>query len=246
MKRIAFLVILALFITFGDSQAEALKIATTEREPYVGKALTGDGFIAQIVIEAFNRAGYTVNIDFIQRDKAVGDSAQGAYDAVFPEYYSKDRARDFIYSNFVSNCQVVFFRRESSHITYKTLKDLTPDKIGVVKGCINTEEFNNATYLKEIEAETDEENLRRLVNNEVDLIVIDKLAAQYLIKAKIPEASGKLDPIEPPLIIHPLFVIFPKKLPASEKRAKEFNKAYESMEKDGSIKSIMVKSGSMK
>jgi polar amino acid transport system substrate-binding protein len=76
--------------------------------------------------------------------------------------------------------------------------------------------------------------------------VIDKLVAQYLLKTKISDSSGKLDSIEPPLIIHPLFVIFPKKLPASGKRAKDFNKAYESMEKDGSIKPIMVKTGLVK
>jgi polar amino acid transport system substrate-binding protein len=116
----------------------------------------------------------------------------------------------------------------------------------VVKGYINTEEFDKAPYLKKVEAETDEENLRKLAKGELDLIVIDKLVAQYLIKTKIPEASGTLDSIEPPLIIHPLFVVFPKKLPASGKRAKEFNKAYESMEKDGTIKAIMAGSGLVK
>jgi polar amino acid transport system substrate-binding protein len=243
MRRIVFLVVLAFFSMKGASQAETLKIATTDREPYVGKALKGEGFNAEIVTEAFKRSGYTVKIDFMQRDKAIEDATKGTYDAVFPEYYSKDRAKDFIYSNFISNSLLAFYRRKSSHITYKTLKDLTPYKIGVVKGYINTEEFDKASYLKKLEAETDEENLRRLANGEVDLIVIDKLAAQYLIKTTISEASGKLESIEPPLIIHPLFVVFPKKLPASEKRAKEFDKAYESMEKDGTIKALMARTG---
>jgi polar amino acid transport system substrate-binding protein len=246
MRRIVLLVTLIFFFMMGAPQAETLKIATTDWEPYVGKALKDEGFNAQIVTEAFKRAGYTVKIDFMQWDKAIEDATKGTYDAVFPEYYSKDRAKDFIYSNFFSNSLLVFYKRKSSNITYKTLKDLTPYKIGVVKGYINTEEFDKASYLNTVEVETDEENLRRLIKGEFDLIVIDKLVAQYLIKTKISEASGKLDSIEPPLIIHPLFVVFPKRLPASEKRAKEFNKAYESMEKDGSIKPIMVKSGLMK
>lgn len=49
--------------------------------------------------------------------------------------------------------------------------------------------------------------------------------------------------MEPPLIIHKLFVILPRKNPASDKRAREFNKAYESMEKDGTVKTIMGRSG---
>jgi polar amino acid transport system substrate-binding protein len=246
MRRIVLPIVLAFFFIAGVTQAETLKIATLDWEPYVGKILKGEGFNTEIITEAFKRAGYTVKIDFMQWDKAIEDATKGSYDAVFPEYYSKDRAKNFIYSNFFSNSLLVFFKRKSSNITYKTLKDLTPYKIGVVKGYINTEEFDKASYLKKVEAETDEENLRKIAKGELDLIVIDKLVAQYLIKTKIPEASGKLESIEPPLIIHPLFVIFPKKLPASEKRAKEFNKAYESMEKDGSIKPIMVKSGLMK
>ena len=243
MRRIVLLLLPAFFFIIGTSQAETLKLATTDWEPYVGKAIKGEGFNAEIVTEAFKRAGYSVKIDFMQWDKAIDEATKGSYDAVFPEYYSKDRATDFVYSSFFSNSLLVFYKRKSSTILYKTLKDLTPYKIGVVKGYINTEEFDKASYLKKIEVETDEENLRRLIKGEFDLIVIDKLVAQYIIKTKIPEASGKLDSIEPPLIIHPLFVVFPKKLPASEKRAKEFNKAYESMEKDGTIKPIMVRSG---
>jgi polar amino acid transport system substrate-binding protein len=243
MRQIVLLVALAFFFMVGASQAETLKIATLDWEPYVGKTLKGEGFNTEIITEAFKRAGYTVKIDFIEWDKAIEEATKGSYDAVFPEYYSKDRAKDFVYSSFFSNSLLVFYKRKASTITYKTFKDLTPYKIGVVKGYINTEEFDKASYLKKVESNSDEENLRKLAKGELDLIVIDKLVAQYLIKTKISEASGKLDSIEPPLIIHPLFVIFPKKLPASEKRAKEFNKAYESMEKDGSIKPIMVRSG---
>jgi polar amino acid transport system substrate-binding protein len=103
MRRIVFLVVLAFFFMMGTSQAQTLKIATTDWEPYVGKALKGEGFNAEIITEAFKRAGYTVKIDFMQWDKAIEDATKGTYDAVFPEYYSKDRAKDFIYSNFFSN-----------------------------------------------------------------------------------------------------------------------------------------------
>jgi polar amino acid transport system substrate-binding protein len=246
MRRIVYFAVLASFFMVGPSQAETLNIAAIDWEPYVGEALKGEGFDVEIITGAFKRAGYTVKIDFMQRDKAIEETTKGIYDAVFPEYYSKYRTKDFIYSNFISNSLLVFYKCRSSNITFKTLKDLTPYKIGVVKGCINTEEPDKTSFLEKVEAESDEENLRKLIKGELDLIVIDKLVAQHLIKTKIPEASSKLDFFEPPLIIHPHFVIFPKKLPASEKRAKEFNKAYDSMEKDGSIKPIMVKSGLVK
>ncbi len=114
MRRIVLLLVLTFFFIMGSSQAETLKIATTDWEPYVGKTIKGEGFNAEIVTEAFKRAGYTVKIDFMQWDKAIDDATKGTYDAVFPEYYSKDRAKDFVYSSFFSNSLLVFYKRKSS------------------------------------------------------------------------------------------------------------------------------------
>lgn len=243
MRRSIFLVVLALLVTPATVKAEILRLATLDWEPYVGQTLKNKGFNAEIVTEAFKRAGYQVTIEFMPWDKAIEEATKGNYDGVFPEYYSKERARDFVYSYFFSSSLLVFYKRSSSAITYKTLEDLATYKIGTVKGYINTEEFDNATYLKKIEADSDEENIRKLSRGELDLIIIDKLVAQYLIKTRVPEASGRIESMEPPLIIHKLFVILPRKNPASDKRAREFNKAYESMEKDGTVKTIMGRSG---
>lgn len=246
MSRFIFMAVMAVFIIPSTATAETLRLATLDWEPYVGQTLKNRGFNAQIVTEAFKRAGYQVTIEFMPWDKAIEEAKKGAYDGVFPEYYSKERSLDFVYTYFFSSSLLVFCKRSSSAITYKTLKDLAPYRIGIVKGYINTEEFDNATYLKKIEADSDEENIRRLARGELDLIVIDKLVAQYLVKTKVPEAAGEIEAMEPPLAIHKLFVVLPKKIPLSEKRAREFNKAFESMEKDGTVKAIMSGSGLMK
>ena len=90
---------------------------------------------------------------------------------------------------------------------------------------------------------SDEENLRKLAGGELDLIVIDKLVARHLISSRMPGETGKLVPVEPPLLIQPLFVIFPKKLPQSDKRLKDFNKALDELTKSGGVNMIMKKSG---
>ncbi len=246
MRRLISLVILALFITPAVAKAETLRLATLDWEPYACQTLENKGFNAQIVTEAFTRAGYEVEIDFMPWDTAVEETRKGTYDGVFPEYYEKERTQDFVYSSSLSSSLLVFYKRSSSAIAYRTLKDLTPYRIGTVKGSITTEEFDSATYLNKVEAGSDEENLRRLAKGELDLIVIDKLVAQHLIRTRVPEAVGTIEAMVPPLIIHQLFVILPKKNPASGKRAREFNKAFESMVKDGTIKAIMSRSGLVK
>jgi len=243
VKRFLVMVVFALFASRGFLQAETLKIATLDREPYTGHSLKGGGFCSEIVTEVFRKAGYTVKIDFITWDKAIDEGTKGNYDAVFPEYYSKERIKDFTYSNFFTNSLLGFYQRKGSNIKYKTIRDLAPYKIGVIKGYANTEEFDKATYLKKIESDSDEENLRKLAMGELDLIVIDKLVAQHLISTKMSGETGKLVSVEPPLQIQPLFVIFPKKLSQSDKRLKDFNKALDELTKAGSITDIMKRSG---
>jgi polar amino acid transport system substrate-binding protein len=220
-----------------------LRLATLDWEPYAGQAPDNKGFNADIVTEAFKRAGYQVKIDVLPWDRAIEEALKGNYDGAFPEYYSKERSQDFVYSHSFSDSLLVFYKRYETSVTYKTLKDLRPYKIGTVRGQINTDEFDNAVYLMKIEADSDEENLRKLAKGDLDLIVIDKFVAQYLTKTKVPEAAGKISPIEPPLIIRNLFVILPKKNPDAERRARGFNKALDSMIKDGTVKAIMTGAG---
>ncbi|MCU0577523.1 MAG: transporter substrate-binding domain-containing protein [Desulfobacterota bacterium] len=243
MRRTCIMAAIALFVIPTILWAQTLRLATLDWEPYAGQASDNKGFNADIVTEAFKRAGYQVKIDVLPWDRAIEEAMKGNYDGVFPEYYSKERARDFVYSHSFSDSLLVFYKRYETSVTYKTLKDLRPYKIGTVRGQINTDEFDNAVYLMKIEADSDEENLRKLAKGDLDLIVIDKFVAQYLTKTKVPEAAGKISPIEPPLIIRNLFVILPKKNPDSERRARGFNKALESMIKDGTVKAIMTGAG---
>ncbi|MRR38471.1 transporter substrate-binding domain-containing protein, partial [bacterium] len=80
-------------------------------------------------------------------------------------------------------------------------------------------------------------------NKEVDLIVIDKLVAQHIIKRDMPGSAAQLEVVDHPLVIHPLFVIFPKKSPGSKKLRDDLNKGLEIIEKDGTVKKIMSRSG---
>lgn len=245
MKRLLFLVCLALAFPLF-LQAQTVTVATLDWPPYVGADLKGKGFNAEIITEAFKRVGHTVKIEFMEWDNAIAKASQGKCDAVFPEYYSKDREKDFIYSNFFSNSLLVFYKPKGAKVNYtspKNLKDLAPYKIGVVKGYINTEEFDKAAYLKKVEADSDEANLKKLANKELDLIVIDKLVAQHIIKRDMPGAASQLEALNPPLVIHPLFVIFPKKNPQSKKLCDDFNKGLEMIIKDGTVKAIMGRSG---
>jgi len=244
MKRL-FIFTLGLFI-FMSQDALAQKtvtLATLDWQPYVGSDMPGYGFNAEIVTEAYKRMGYTVKIEFLSWDDAVNKTQQGEFDGLFPEYYSKERAEEFLYSDFFSNSLLVFYKRKDAKISYASLKDLISYRIGVVKGYINTEEFDSADYLNKVEFNSDVESLNNLVEGKVDLIVIDKLVAQYLIQKYLPSSANTLESLDPPLIIHPLFIVYPKKLSGSAQKYQDFNRGFDIITKDGTVKEIMKRSG---
>jgi ABC-type amino acid transport substrate-binding protein len=243
MRRIMAPLILSCVFLAGFAQAQTLKTAVQEREPYAGRALKDNGFCTRIVAEAFRRAGYTADLVFPSPDQAMEGLAGPDCDASFPEPYSPERAKESIYSNIVCESRIVFFRRTSLIPAYTKLKDLAPYTIGIVRGRDTTAEFDQASNLKKVESDSDEENLRRLASGELDLIVIDRLVAAHLIATRVPEAAGRIMDMEPPLAIRPFFVTFPRKLPESPRRAREFNRALESMKGDGTVRTIMGVSG---
>jgi polar amino acid transport system substrate-binding protein len=220
-----------------------IRLATLDWPPYVGENLPQKGFTTAIVSEAFKRAGYEVKIDFLPWTRALQQADEGNYDAVYPEYYSDERDKTFMFSEQFASGPLGFYKRKADPISYTKLEDLKTYRIGIVLGYINTPEFDAASYLQKETATSDEQNIRKLLAGRIDLIVIDKYVAQYLIKNSITEATGKLEFLEPPLLEQQLFVIFPRKTEGSAKKLAEFNMALKSMSEDGTLEHILQESG---
>jgi polar amino acid transport system substrate-binding protein len=220
-----------------------IRLATLDWPPYVGESLPQQGFTTAIVREAFKRAGYKVKIDFVPWTRAIQQADEGNYDAVYPEYYSDNRNKSFFFSEPFASGPLGFYKRKDDKIGYTKLEDLKPYRIGVVLGYINTPEFDAASYLQKETATSDEQNIRKLLAGRIDLIVIDKYVAQYLIKNSLTDAIGKLEFLEPPLLDQKLYVVFPRTAAASEKRLQELNTALKSMHDDGTLDRIFEESG---
>lgn len=61
-----------------------------------------------------------------------------------PEYYSEDLKKDFILSAPFPEALGLF--KKDKNIQFKKIDDLKPYSIGVVRGYVNTAEFDAAAY----------------------------------------------------------------------------------------------------
>ncbi len=244
MKFFRFVVVLWIAMASQGFAAEkTIILATVDWTPYVGKNLPDNGFLSKIVTTALERTGYSVEIKYMPWATILKAVENGKVDAFFPAYYSEERTVKFVVSESFFTGPLYLCKLKSNKIVYSTLEDLKPYKIGVVRGYLNTPEFDSADYLNKKKANSDKLNLVKLIKKRVDIVVVDKYAALQIVKESIPDAIGAIDFLEPPLEEKTLHLVFSRKNKNCQAIVDGFNTEIKILTEDGSVKKIIRKYG---
>jgi polar amino acid transport system substrate-binding protein len=218
-----------------------ITLATLNWQPYASEELDGGGFTTEIVRLAFKKAGYQTEVTYMPWIRVLAEVKKGVFDAMYPAYYSDSRSRDYALSAPIANGPLVLCKRSDRPLKYRSLEDLRPYIVGVVRGYVNTAAFDAADFIAKKIVNSDKQNLLKVLTGRIDLAVIDMYTAQHIIDTAIPQARGKLDFMMPPLDIKPLYVGFSKSRPGYHKRLEAFNQALKELSNKGIISQIYTK-----
>jgi polar amino acid transport system substrate-binding protein len=167
------------------ARADTVRIATTEWPPYTSAALPGEGASAAVLRAAFKAMGHELQLEFLPWARAVYEGTQGKrLVGYFPAYESEERSRLGLRSARIGSSPVGFAHRAAEGPRWTTLDELSSFKIGVVRDYVNTAEFDARSRdgrLRTEAAVNDEENLRKLVGQRIDLAVIDRTVFHSLL-----------------------------------------------------------------
>jgi len=251
--RKAFLVILfSLIFSSVIYAGQTVTLATLEWEPYIGPNMDNNGYVHEIVVEAYKRSGIKVDIRFLPWARAVKTAETGKRDGLFPEYYDESRLENFVFSDSFPGGPVGLYKRKDNKISFavdpqkkqtEALKALKQYRFGVVRGYVNTKEFDNADFLTKDIANSDETNLKKLFKGRIDFIFIDKYVAKHIIVRKYPHFLSELDFMEPPLEIKPLYIAFSKKAKNYQQKLNAFNMGLKILRETGMLDQIIEKHG---
>jgi polar amino acid transport system substrate-binding protein len=245
LGRISWQVLCWVFVLSVSALAEppTITLATLNWEPYVSEEIANGGFTTEIVRQAFQRAGYRIEITYMPWARVLSEVKNGVFDAMYPAYYSESRGRVYALSESIADGPLVLCKRSDRPMQYRSLEDLKPYSIGVVRGYVNTAEFDDAHYLDKRIVNSDKQNLLKVLTGRIDLAIIDMFTAQQIIETSIPQAKGKLDFLKPPLEIKPLYVGFSKKRGGYREHLNAFNRALNEMKNEGIIQKIYTSHG---
>jgi polar amino acid transport system substrate-binding protein len=222
-----------------SAEQKTIKLATLDWPPYSGKSLKNGGFTTEIVSKAFALSGYQVEIHYMPWARVLSAVEKGHYDAMFPAYESDERREKYLFSEAFAHSPLVLFQREGLNIQYSNLEDLTDHKIGIVRGYVNTQAFDEANFLNKKIANSDEQNIRKLLKNRIDLAIVDKYFAYYLIEQKQLDREKKLTAITTPVENKPLFLCVSKNIENSTEILDAFQKGLSILQQEGVINNII-------
>ncbi|MFM6929830.1 MAG: substrate-binding periplasmic protein [Bdellovibrio sp.] len=211
-KTIHLLLVLVFCSAF--TAKKTVRIATLDWVPFISPSLPNNGWVAQVAEAAFAEANIKVEWQFYPWPRALIAAELGKVDAVYPTFYSDERATRFNFSDSYRGGLSVIVALKSSRIDFKTsLRELSPYTIGVVRGYVFGKEFDEAKYLKKVESTDDAQNIRKLIHKRVDLIIINLFVLQNLIKTEYAEEPKVKDikVIGPPVQPEYFRVAFTKK-----------------------------------
>ncbi|WP_179958252.1 substrate-binding periplasmic protein [Chitinimonas arctica] len=212
---------------------------TTEYPPYCASDLPEQGVFTALTQAAFKAAGYDSTVLFRPWARALAEARTGQHDALLAVWYQAEREKYLVFTDPLWTNQIGFFGRvEQAGLAVQPLSGLKRYRIGVVRGYANPPEFDAADLTTDLSVD-DLFNLKKLLAGRVDLALIDKTLADYLIRSKLPEAAGKLIWREPPVATMPLYVAIPRSRPDYRKRLADFNRGLAEIRRNGEYDRIV-------
>ena len=239
---VALAMVLVAFCSPAFAAERTLNLAATEFPPYYGKDLEGNGFLTEIIREAFSRSGYDTKIKFLPWKRALEGAKRGKYDGLFSVWHRPEREEWFVFSDPLPANELVFFKHKNKDISFGSYEDVSPYTIGVVRGYALPPGFEEAG-LKTALANDDEQNLRKLHKGHLDLVLVDKIQAQYIIGSTFPEAAAELEWLDPAVHVDVQYLVISKKAADHEALLADFNAGLAAITADGTLKAIMAKHG---
>lgn len=196
MKKFLFL-ILVLCLIYGKAFTadKVIYLTSLNWPPYTGEKIPHQGMVTTIVKAAYKEMGYEVKVDFYPWQRAVKSlKEENKYIGCFPEYHSKDREKNFIFSVSLGSGTVGLVEKKDNIIKWNQIKDLKNYKIGIVNGYVNTEEFDKMIERKEVKVEIvsdDIQNIKKVAVGGIDAAVIDKNVLEFFLSTDSESAELK-------------------------------------------------------
>ena len=216
---------------------ETLRLTNGEWPPYLSKELKHYGVASHIVESAFKNVGISVKYGFFPWKRSFILAQRGKWDGSVIWSITKERKKNFYFSQPVAHDVNVFFYMKSKPFEWKKYSDLKGLIIGGTLSYYYGKEFTKNEKDGNIYVERsvkDETGFKKLLNRRIDLFVCNLDVGYHLINNMYPiETASLITNHAKPIVEAPLSLILSKKIDKNKRLIKLFNKGLQQLKDSG-------------
>lgn len=230
-------------------------LAAMERPPYIGTALPGQGYVFELVQEAFKRSGYRVEVQYFPFARARLLAGQGYLDGIMP-VLEDQRAEytaggPFVYSHPFPGGTLGLLKKKSLTLPQPgTHRATLAETLHALKryrfGSLGDGDSSAALGEAEIAAEVVPEpvqNLDKLAYGHIQLALIDKYTAADLMVSRRPHLIGQLEFLKHAAQQQKFYLAFGARGSRHRQLLAAFNHGLGTLEQDGTLERIRARHG---
>lgn len=241
MKVLLFIILLESLL-FGNN---IVRITNGEYKPFQSKDLLNYGFVSEIVSEAFLLEGIEVEYGFYPWVRSLELARLGQWDGTIGWAKTRDRERDFYFSEEpIMVSQVVFFYLSTTMFNWESMEDLKNYKIGAVRSYSYGKDFDDFAKenieIIEYVAE-DVHNIYKLFSGRIDVFPMDIDVGMYLVNKHFKNESKFIRIHEKILDKRPQYLLLSRKNVNNEVLMDIFNSAFAKLRRSGKENEILEK-----
>ena len=150
-----------------------------------------------------------------------------------------EREKTMLFSEPYLQNQLVLIGLKGANVAITSIKELTDKKIGIIKGYSYDDSLMTANNLELVFSENDQENLEKLLNEDIDYMLVDDLLIQYMLKYQVNDVNNYLSIASTPFETKSLHFALNKKTPNAKEIMSQFNAEIKAMVKDGSYNEVL-------
>ena len=237
---------LSFLFTTLDGLCEDVYLTTSEYLPYTTEYTENHGYCTQIVNTVVKNMGITPVFKFYPWKRGQLNVKSGKVWATFPYSKNPEREQEYWFSRqplFVGKVRF-FYNRDylAQGVTWQTLKDLKPYRIGGVRGYWYENDFGKAGLVVEYTNHTGQ-SLKKLKTGRIQLFPLNEQVGWYLIDQSYPEYKNRFGVLEKIFELSPSYLMVSKSYPDAGRLLKQFDDAFEELKKSGGYQDILERNG---
>lgn len=177
---------------FVYAQQRPLVFGSSSFPPFFGEQMPQGGPLIQILTEAFQAEGRSVDIKWLPWTRVVSSAKEGKTDGIAFAWHTKERESYLVYGADLFPNEVGLFAAKNRETDLKSTADLPGKVVGVVRGYAVPDKVaeSGATFF---EGNSDLNLLKMLAVNRIDYVYTDKHVGYHLMLKDDPDTAAKVE-----------------------------------------------------